>query len=39
MTLLEAIDARHSVRQYRDKPIEPEKIAALREKAAELFGL
>ena len=36
MTLREAIDARHSVRQYKDKPIEPEKIAALREKAAEL---
>ena len=36
MTLREAIDARHSVRQYKDKPIEPEKIAALREKAAKL---
>ena len=30
MTLLEAIRARHSVRQYLDKPIEEEKINALR---------
>ena len=36
MTLLEAIDARHSVRQYLDKPIEPEKIAALKEAADRL---
>ena len=36
MTLPEAIDARHSVRRYLDKPIEDEKLAALREKAAEL---
>ena len=36
MTLLEAIDARHSVRQYLDKPIEPEKIAALQEAADRL---
>lgn len=36
MTLLEAIDARHSVRQYKDKAIENEKVAALREKAKEL---
>lgn len=33
MTLLEAIDARHSVRQYLEKPVEDEKIAALREAA------
>ena len=31
MTLLEAIDARHSVRRYLDKPIEPEKKAALQQ--------
>ena len=31
MTLLEAITARHSVRQYSDKPIEAEKIEAIRE--------
>ena len=36
MTLLEAIDARHSVRQYLDKPIEDEKNAALRAAADEL---
>lgn len=33
MTLLEAINTRHSVRQYLDKPIEAEKIAALKEAA------
>ncbi len=36
MTLLEAVDARRSVRQYLAKPIEPEKIAALREAAEQL---
>ena len=36
MTLLEAIDARHSVRQYLAKPIEREKIAALKEAADSL---
>lgn len=30
MTILEAIDARHSVRQYQNRPIEPEKKAALQ---------
>ena len=30
MTLLEAIQVRHSVRQYLDKPVEAEKIAQLR---------
>ena len=29
MTLLEAIDARHSVRRYQTRPLEPEKKAAL----------
>ena len=31
MTLLEAIAARHSVRQYIDKPIEPSTVTLLRE--------
>lgn len=31
MNLMEAIKARHSVRSYSDKPIEPEKIAKLQE--------
>ena len=31
MTLLEAIDARHSVRRYLEKPIEPEKKQALQQ--------
>lgn len=30
MTILEAIQARHSVRKYIDKPIEPEKVATLQ---------
>lgn len=30
MTQLEAIQARHSVRKYLDKPIEPEKVTALQ---------
>ena len=30
MTALEAIKARHSVRRYSDKPLEAEKVAALR---------
>ncbi len=30
MTLLEAIDARHSVRQYLDKEIEPDKVELLK---------
>lgn len=30
MTLNEAINARHSVRQYLEKPIEPEKVAQLQ---------
>ena len=34
MTILEAIEARHSVRQYTDKPIEAEKIAALEQEIA-----
>lgn len=36
MTVLEAIDARRSVRQYLSKPIEPEKIAALKAAADRL---
>lgn len=35
MNLMEAIEARHSVRQYKDKPIEAEKIQALRAEIAE----
>ena len=31
MTIYEAMNERHSVRKYTDRPIEPEKIAALRE--------
>ena len=31
MELLEAIRQRHSVRRYTDQPIEPEKVAILRE--------
>jgi nitroreductase len=31
MTLLEAIQARHSVRQYLDKPIEADKLQSLRD--------
>ena len=31
MTLQEAITARHSVRQFLDKPIEPEKLAQIKE--------
>lgn len=30
MTIQEAIQQRHSVRRYADKPIESEKVAALR---------
>lgn len=36
MTLRQAIDARHSVRAYKDQPIETEKIAALRQKIDEI---
>ena len=31
MTVMEAIQARYSVRQYADKPIEPEKIKKIME--------
>ncbi len=31
MTLIEAIKARHSIRAYTQQPIEPEKVAALRQ--------
>lgn len=34
MTICEAMSARHSVRQYEDKPIESEKIAALEAEIA-----
>ena len=34
MDIMEAIRARHSVRRYLDKPIEEDKIAALREEIA-----
>ena len=36
MTLLEAIDERHSVRRYIDRPIEPEKVSALRDAIAKI---
>ncbi len=36
MTLLEAIEARHSVRKYRDEPIPEEVLAILREKVSEV---
>lgn len=36
MTLRQAIDARHSVRAYKCLPIEPDKIAALRQKIDEI---
>ena len=32
MTELEAIRTRHSVRQYLNKPLEPDELAALRAK-------
>ena len=31
MELIDAIRARHSVRKYNDRPVEPEKVAAIRE--------
>ena len=31
MTILEAIEQRHSVRKYKDKPIEVSKIQALNQ--------
>ena len=36
MTLLEAIQARHSVRRYIDKPIEDNLIGILQEKVYEV---
>ena len=36
MTLLEAIEARHSVRRYTDKPISEEALSVLREKIEEV---
>ena len=36
MTLLEAIEARHSVRKYRDEPIPEEVLAILRDKVSEV---
>lgn len=38
MTLQEAIQLRHGVRQYLDKPIEAEKIAQLQEKLFDADG-
>lgn len=38
MTIEEAIHARHSVRAYTDKPIEPEKVAALQALVADCNG-
>lgn len=34
MNLMEAMQARHSVRQYRNKPLEPEVLSALQEEIA-----
>ena len=34
MSLMEAMQARHSVRQYRNKPLEPEVLSALQEEIA-----
>ena len=39
MTLIEAIEARHSVRRYKDDPIPPEVLSILRDKVAEVNGL
>ena len=36
MTLLEAIEARHSVRKYKDEPIPEEVLAVLRNKVWEI---
>ena len=36
MTLLEAIQSRHSVRKYIDKPIEENLVSILQEKVNEL---
>ena len=36
MTIYEAMNERHSVRKYTDRPIEAEKIAAMREEIASL---
>ena len=36
MTLLEAIQARHSVRKYKDEPIPEEVLAVLRNKVWEI---
>ena len=39
MTLQEAIEARHSVRAYREQPLAAEVAAVLEEKIAELNAL
>ena len=39
MTLLEAIEARHSVRKYTDQPISEEALSVLREKIEEVNRL
>ena len=36
MTLLEAIEARHSVRKYKDEPIPEEILTTLRDKIQEI---
>lgn len=36
MTLLEAIEARHSVRRYKDEPIPAEVLAVLQDKVREI---
>ena len=36
MTLLEAIEARHSVRKYKDEPIPEEVLHTLRERIREI---
>lgn len=39
MTLTEAIEARHSVRKYKEEPISPEVLAVLRDKVLEVNSL
>ena len=36
MTLLEAIEARHSVRKYKDEPIPEEVLTTLRDRIREI---
>ena len=39
MTLIEAIEARHSVRKYKEGPIPPEVLSILRDKVAEVNSI